>query len=136
MACQLRIKHLMKIMLITHDQQISRMFESEEINFIDKLTILKDNSDPLEIMSSVCEDNPSILILDDDFVNPHSGQILRSIKKVNPNINIIFITSDTSIELGREISPLGIQFYAHKPIKDTELLASIESISRMKMQKH
>ena len=121
----------MRIMLITNDDQIFQIIKGEEAISREKVAICNNNNDPLDIMSSVCEDKPSILILDDDFVKPHSGHILRSIKKVNPDINIIFITSDTSLELGREISPLGIQFYAHKPINRNELMDSIESISKL-----
>ncbi len=72
--------------------------------------------------------NPSILIIDDDFLHPETVHVLKSIRKVNKSIRIIFVTSNASIDLGKEISPLGIYYYAIKPLDTNELLDSFQAV--------
>ena len=55
--------------------------------------------------------------------------------KVNKKVAIIFVTSNDSIELGREISNLGVQFYGLKPLSDIELNDLLESIPKL-VNKH
>lgn len=104
------------------------MLSDTELALTHNIVIYSQNNDPLEIMSDVCTLNPSILILDDDFTRSNSTQLLSSIKKVNKKLSIIFITSDDSIELGRQISPIGIQYYSIKPVLQNSLIDSIKSI--------
>lgn len=96
--------------------------------------IYQGSSDPLDVMSYVCTTPFSLLIMDDDFLEPNSAHILKSIKKIAGELPVIFITSNSSIELGREISQLGIQFYALKPIEEDTLYKSMQSIIKMKMR--
>jgi DNA-binding NarL/FixJ family response regulator len=83
-------------------------------------------------MSTVCSENPTLLIADDDFLKPESAHILKSIKKVNKSIYIIFLSSDLSIELGREVSQLGIQYYALKPFGVEDLIDVVNFIGKLK----
>ena len=53
------------------------------------------------------------------------------LKKVNPGLKIIFFTSDSSLELGREISPLGVLYYGLKPISELEIKSLVESINKL-----
>ena len=49
-------------------------------------------------------------------------------------MQIIFVTSDTSVELGKKISPLGITYYAIKPIDKVEFDELLNSISKTKLK--
>lgn len=118
----------MKILLVSSDINLINMLSDTELALTHNIVIYSQNNDPLEIMSDVCTLNPSILILDDDFTRSNSTQLLSSIKKVNKKLSIIFITSDDSIELGRQISPIGIQYYSIKPVLQNSLIDSIKSI--------
>ena len=69
-----------------------------------------------------------------DFLHPNSAHTLASIKKVNEDLDIIFITSDSGISLGRAVSQLGIHYYAVKPLEYSELHESIMSLNKMKVQ--
>ena len=62
---------------------------------------------PLDIIEPVYKNNPLIIIVDDDYDYPGSFRLLKSIKHLRKNVAIIFMTSDISIELSREVSPLG-----------------------------
>jgi two-component system response regulator YesN len=84
--------------------------------------------DPLDIASEIFSINPSLLIIDDDFTAPNSVKILESLKKVNSKLQIIFITSDTGLELGRKINKIGVKYYLIKPIEKESLNQFIKSV--------
>ena len=96
------------------------------------LAFLSEKNDPFVIISKTIDLNPSLVVIDDDFTTPNTVQVLKSIKTINKNMAIIFVTSNTSLELGREVTPLGIQFYAIKPLSKTEIFDSIKSIINLK----
>ena len=123
-------------MLISKDPDLIRIITSSDVFLKEKYILMSESKDPLDIMSSVCSKNPTLLILDDDFLKPDTAHILKSIKKVKQNIYVIFITSDSSFDLGKEVSQLGIQFYTHKPLGEKELIDSVRSISRLKAKEN
>ncbi len=119
---------MIKVLLISIDQTIKFFTEKNYINSEYQFTFFNSTTDPLDIMAQVCSINPSILILDDDYINPNSIHLLSSIKKVNPKLSIIFITSNTSLELGREINSIGVSYYLMKPITENEFNAFLKSL--------
>jgi len=119
----------MRIVLISSDEELIKMMDNSEFLTNCQLSVIQSNPEPLAVVSELLNLSISILILDDDFVKPQSTEILRTIKKVSGEAAIIFITSDSSIELGREICQLGIQLYALKPVSPNTLINSIKSIS-------
>jgi len=62
--------------------------------------------------------------------------VLESIRKVNSKIKIIFITSDSGIELGKAVSQLGIYFYAIKPVEEDEFKTLFDSILQSRTKKY
>ena len=86
------------------------------------------STDSLDIASEIFSINPSLLIIDDDFTAQNSAKLLESIKKVNSKLQIIFITSDTGLELGRKINKIGVKYYLIKPIEKESLNEFIKSI--------
>ena len=126
----------MKIMLISREQSLIKMVQNtDSLKQVD-LHVYDDSANPLDVMSAICTQNPSLLLVDDDFLNPHSAHLLRSVRKIHQNMDIIFTTSDTSIELGKEISQLGIQFYAYKPVEADEIIESIKAILHLDSSKN
>lgn len=121
----------MKLLLLTNDLEIKKIFQTEDISTNNQL-IFFENQNPLEILSFACNERPSLLILDDDFVSPNSAQIIKSIKNLCKNIAVIFITSDAGLDLGRQVSQLGIQYYTIKPISNDEIIDSVNSIIKLK----
>ena len=122
----------MNIMIFSKDPKLLKLIQIAEVNEDRNFSVMDDSQDPLDIMSAICSNNPSLVIIDDDFLKPHSAHVLRSVRKINSKVKIIFVTSDESVELGREISPLGIHYYGHKPLEERELRDSIESIISQK----
>lgn len=94
--------------------------------------VYNDSRDPLDIMSTVCVSNPYILVVDDDYLKPDTSHILSSIKKIMNHLAVIFITSDSNIELGRQISQLGVYYYAVKPLEKGAMIDALKSIIKLK----
>jgi DNA-binding NarL/FixJ family response regulator len=128
--------HGMKTILLSRDQDLIDTIRRASIFSTDKFVLLNKSSDALDIMSTVCSEHPTLLIADDDFLKPKSAHILKSIKKVNKHIYIIFLFSELSIELGREVSPLGIHYYALKPFGVEDLIDVVHFIAKLKYKEN
>ncbi len=118
----------MKIIYVSKDIQLYKELIRFQERLLLPLELFSGANEPLEIMSAVCTQNPALIVLDDDFVQPKSALLIKSLRKVNESLSIIFLTSNDSIQLGTEISTSAIQFYAIKPISGQELMQSINSI--------
>ncbi len=117
-----------KMLVISSDDEMVNSLNgfSKEVDC--ECVVYNNSNDPLDIVSEVMSKNPTILLLDDDFIAPNSVKVLESFKKLNPKLPIIFITSDLSIELGRTISNIGVIFYLIKPIDKENLKEFIKSV--------
>ena len=118
----------MRTIMISKDPELLMLKDNASLISDEPIKVCDESNDPLDVMSTVCEQNPSILIIDDDFLHPETVHVLKSIRKVNKSIKIIFVTSNASIDLGKEISPLGIYYYAIKPLDTNELLDSFQAV--------
>lgn len=118
----------MKLLLISSDPDLVNGASNAAAKNNFELINFNESNDPLDILSSVCSTGPNAIIFDDDYLPSQSSAILKSIRKVNKKVAVIFVTSNNSIELGRDISNLGIQFYGLKPIPAKELNDLLESI--------
>jgi len=122
----------MKTILLSRDDELINTIMRANIFLKEKFFVLNEYGDALDIMSTVCSESPTLLIADDDFLKPKSAHILKSIKRVNNSIYIIFLSSDLSIDLGREVSQLGIQYYALKPLGVQDLIDVVNFIGKLK----
>ena len=120
---------MVKILLISTDNLLQTFLEKNRNEEENHYLNFSASNDPLDIMSHVCSSNPSLLILDDDFITPNTEKLLSSIKKVNPKLPIIFITSNTSLEFGRTINSIGVKYYLMKPLSDEDLNEFITSVT-------
>lgn len=126
---------MIKVLLISVDKTIKFFTEKNYNNPNYNFITFCSTTDPLDIMSQVCTVNPSILILDDDFINPNSVHLLNSIKKVNPKLSVIFLTSNTSLDLGRQINSIGVKYYLMKPILENDFHEFLESTNKQLNEK-
>ena len=124
----------MRTLLISKDNLLINMVNNFGKSKDDSVTIYEEDSDPVKVLSNILSVQPSVLIIDDDYLSPDTVSVLESLRKVNSKIKIIFVTSDSSIELGKAVSQLGIYFYAIKPIEEEEFKTLFNSllISRTK----
>ena len=123
---------MIKVLLISVDQNIKSFMEKNYSLPEFQVITFNSSTDPLDLMSQVFGVNPSVLILDDDFLQNMSEHLLRSIKKANSKLSIIFITSNTSLEFGRIINSIGVKHYLMKPITENEMQEYLNSIIKEK----
>lgn len=122
----------MKVTAITNSNEIIEIINELADQFGIDLKLIDEITDSLELVSSICSSPPAFLIFDDDLRKDKSVKILQSVRKLCKNISIIFITSDSGIEKGREIAPLGIQYYGVKPVTKEIISEAILSIKKFK----
>ena len=123
----------MKILIISRDSNLIEKIKGTEMFSSENVVVFNESNDPLDVMSFAIHNHPSLMIVDDDFLRPISGRIISSIKNVLTKVSTIFVTSDESYELGREISPLGIQYYAVKPVDVNDMKELIASLTKIKI---
>ena len=122
----------MRIVTITNDTNLIKLIDQPEVKGQNQLIVYNKTNDLLDVVSFIHTNHPSILIIDDDFLKPDSAHLLENVKKLNPDLAIVFITSDSSIDLGKKVSQVGIHFYGLKPLTENELEDSIRSITKHK----
>lgn len=122
----------MKIVTITNDNSLIELINNPDVKGNHQLVIYNESKDLLDVVSFIYTAHASVLIVDDDFLKPDSAHLLENLRKLNPKLLIMFITSDPGIELGTKISQLGIFLYGLKPLNKDDLVDSIQSITKLK----
>jgi DNA-binding NarL/FixJ family response regulator len=122
----------MRILLISEDNLLLTTLKNFGENSKVSTRIYNEDPKPIQVLSNFLSLKPSVLIVDDDYIKPNSVEILESIRKVNNNIKIIFASSDSSLELGKKVSQLGIYYYAIKPIEESEIKELLDSLLNTK----
>lgn len=72
------------------------------------------------------------LILDAHLEGINGVQVLSLVKNLDPELPVIVITGDSSIELERKIRTFGVFYYLLKPFKMEELREVITSATRLR----
>ena len=126
----------MRILLISEDNSLKTIVTKFGDNSDISVIIHDDDSNPIKVLSNYLSLQPSVIIIDDDYLAPNTVPILESMRKVNKKTKIIFATSDSSIELGKKVSQLGIYFYAIKPVDENEFRELLDSILKAKSQQY
>jgi DNA-binding NarL/FixJ family response regulator len=122
----------MRIITISSDKNLIKLIDKADVKGQNQLLLYNKSNDLLDVVSFIHTNHPSVLIVDDDFLKPDTAHLLVNVKKLNPDLAIVFITSNPGIELGKQVSQVGIHFYGLKPLSENELEDSIRSITKLK----
>jgi DNA-binding NarL/FixJ family response regulator len=117
--------------LISKDIEVIDSIKEIDILNHDHLIILDKPSDSCELLSDIISNNPSIIIFDNDYLENDTVKILKSIRKIDSKVTIILVTSELSIDLGRDLSQLSIHYKALKPISSNRIEESIKSLKKL-----
>ena len=71
-------------------------------------------------------EQPEVVILDQEMPGMHGSETFLEIKKINPLVEVIMLTGNTSVENAIELMQKGTFDYLMKPIDVNELLYKIE----------
>ena len=122
----------MRILLISDDYLLQSTVKDFGENSKAFTSVYDADPKPIKVLSNFLSTQPSALIVDDDYLKPNSVEILESIRNVNKKMKIIFASSDSSLELGKKVSQLGIYYYVIKPIDESEFNELLDSLLKPK----
>lgn len=77
-------------------------------------------------LTVVQNDQPEVVVLDQEMPGMHGSETFVEIKKIDPYVEVIILTGNTSVDSAIELMQKGIFDYLMKPINIDELLYKIE----------
>jgi two-component system, response regulator RegA len=77
-------------------------------------------------LEQVRNDPPEVVVLDQQMPGMHGSDTFVEIKKINPLIEVIMLTGNTSVDNAIELMQLGTFDYLMQPINIDDLLYKIE----------
>ena len=77
-------------------------------------------------LAQVKNDPPEVVVLDQQMPGMHGSDTFVENKKINPLIEVIMLTGNTSVDNAIELMQLGTFDYLMKPINIDDLLYKIE----------
>lgn len=116
----------MKILALTNDHNLVNGLEVPGYSL--DCIYVQDESHLWDLIEMMTSGPVALVLVDDDLIRPNSARVIQMARKMRKDIPVIFLTSDKSIELGKMISQLGIDFYGHKPLNKEDLSQVLVSI--------
>ncbi len=118
----------MKTILFSKDIELVEFMNSNFHNN-SEIIIYQSIDNPIDAFAFTILEKPALLIIDDDLTKPNTVSLLKNIKNLGKRNYIILITSNESLDFGREVSSLGILHYSIKPCNYVILNEFISSIT-------
>lgn len=110
--------------LLVDDEDVFREATARQLTVRGFLVQTADSGEvALEIVRS---DPPEVVVLDQEMPGLHGSETFVAIKKIDPLIEVIMLTGNTSVDNAIELMQLGTFDYLMKPINIDELLYKIE----------
>ncbi len=80
-----------------------------------------------EMIRRVRKGNTDVILIDDEIEGVRACEVVPLLKKIDPKIQVIVISSEESIGLAKRLRGAGIFYQAMKPIDLTEIKSAVES---------
>ena len=110
--------------LLVDDEDVFREATARQLSVRGFLVQTADSGEAaLEIVQS---DPPEVVVLDQQMPGMNGGETFVEIKKINPLVEVIMLTGNTSVDNAIELMQMGTFDYLMKPINIDELLYKIE----------
>ncbi len=106
--------------LIVDDSRIARMFLSKTIISLG-FNVVAEAIDGLDGCNKYQEHKPDLIITDIEMPNMNGIEMIEMIKKLNPNVQAIAVSSVMNTQLTQRILALGVKHFITKPIKEETL---------------
>lgn len=120
----------MRVITISNDKAVLTELEELKKNSAFQLDYYTGSKNNLEVFSFLCSRPRELVIIDNDFLKKDTVKVIKFLKQLNNHLNIIFITSDNSIALGKEVCPLGVLLYLIKPFRCGTLKEALLSFNK------
>ena len=110
--------------LLVDDEDIFREATARQLKVRGFAVLTADGGEAaLELVQS---DPPDVVLLDQEMSGMHGSETFVAIKELNPLIEVIMLTGNTSVDNALELMKLGTFDYLMKPVNIDELLYKIE----------
>ena len=111
--------------LICDDEEGIR--ESFKLILEDQYTLKFATNGPeaLEMLKTL---SPALMMLDIKMPKIHGLEVLKSVKKLRPNLPVIIVTGYQSVEMAQEALKLGAVDYIPKPFESASLQKTVSSL--------
>jgi len=110
--------------LLVDDEDIFREATARQLSVRGFIVLTADSG--ATAVEQVKNDPPEVVVLDQEMPGMHGSETFIEIKKINPLIEVIMLTGNTSVDNAIELMQLGTFDYLMKPINIDELLYKIE----------
>jgi len=79
-----------------------------------------------EMIRKVRNGNIDVVLLDDEIEGVRACDVVALLKRINPRIQVIMISSEESLDLARRLRGAGIFYQAMKPVDLEEIRSAVE----------
>ena len=110
--------------LLVDDEDIFRDATARQLSVRGFIVQTADSGE--SALEQVRNDPPEVVVLDQQMPGMHGSDTFIEIKKINPLIEVIMLTGNTSVDNAIELMQLGTFDYLMKPINIDDLLYKIE----------
>jgi DNA-binding NarL/FixJ family response regulator len=92
------------------------------------LQVIGEVSDGLQVVQKTAELQPDLILMDIGLPSVNGIEAARQIRKLVPELKIIFLTQESSADVVQEALSLGAQGYVVKAMAASKLLAAVEAV--------
>ncbi|WP_310600022.1 response regulator [Desulfobulbus sp.] len=110
--------------LLVDDEDIFREATARQLSVRGFIVLTAESGEAA--VESVKNDPPEVVVLDQQMPGMHGSDTFIAIKKIDPLIEVIMLTGNTSVDNAIELMQMGTFDYLMKPINIDELLYKIE----------
>jgi len=116
--------------LIVDDHELVRMGIRHLLNNLPDIHVIAEAENGESALKQAKTYLPDVVLLDMKMPGMDGWEVTRRLKKANPNINIIILTSATTDPLPTRILQLGAMGYITKDSAAEEMVSAIRKVSR------
>ncbi|MCL2458223.1 MAG: response regulator [Desulfobulbus sp.] len=110
--------------LLVDDEDVFREATARQLSVRGFIVLTADSGEAA--VETVKNDPPEVVVLDQQMPGMHGSDTFIAIKKIDPLIEVIMLTGNTSVDNAIELMQMGTFDYLMKPINIDELLYKIE----------
>ncbi len=116
-------KSKFKILLVD-DEDVFREATARQLTVRGFIVLTAEGGE--KALDLVKNEAPEVVVLDQEMPGMHGSETFLEIKKINPLIEVIMLTGNTSVDNAIELMQRGTFDYLMKPINIDDLLYKIE----------
>lgn len=110
--------------MLVDDEDIFREATARQLSIRGFIVLSADNGE--KALQLVKNEKPEVVVLDQQMPGLHGSEVFVEIKKIDPLVEVIMLTGNTSVDNALDMMKQGTFDYLMKPINIEALLYKIE----------